>query len=96
MCGESKKNVSLCISKHHLPINAATHDLIERLDTAKNEADVKKILYKDDNCDVYWQIINNCRWPMSEVINGKNKHHLIQEIVYSELVSSRKEEIEEI
>eukprot|EP00794_Sanderia_malayensis_P014417 gene14417-15924_t len=97
--GRDADEVSLSLSKHQIPLNAATehtHNFIERLDTAKTEEAIRQVLFEDDNQEVYWQIINNCHWPKAQVVDLSNKSMLVQEIIYNETVASRRDEIKEL
>lgn len=99
LTGESKETASTSLSKHHVPLNAATealHDLIEELDKAKTEEEIQSLLFENENKDVFWVLIGSCHWPASASINSINKNLLIQDLIYNEVVSSRREEIGEI
>ena len=87
------------LSKHHIPLNSSTealHDLIERLDVAKTEEELQMLMDKDESKEVFWQLVNSCHWPITEAINLRNKTLLMQELIYNELVASRKQEIGEL
>ena len=99
LAGEEKEAVALYLSKHHIPMNAATeclHLLLESLDNCKTDFDVQKLVYGEDANESFWQVINWSRWPKTQEINFQNKDLLIQEVVYNELISSRLQEICEL
>ena len=99
LVGESKETTSTSLSKDDVPLNAATeplHDLVKELDLAETDADIKKLLFESEDKDVYWVLIGSCHWPIAESINIRNKNMLIQDLIYNEIVSSRREEIGEI
>lgn len=99
LIGESKETTSVSLAKHDVPLDAATealHDLVRELDLAKTDADIKKLLFENEEKDVYWVLIGNCHWPIAESINIRNKNMLIQDLIYNKIVSSRQEEIGEI
>ena len=96
--GAQFETVSMHLSKHHIPLNASTetlHDLIECIDNAKSNDDIQELLFAGDKKDVCWQLINSSHWPTAQPIKMENKNLLIQELVYNELVSSRRAEIAE-
>ena len=96
--GAQFETVSMHLSKHHIPLNASTealHDLIECIDNANSNDSIQELLFADDKKDVYWQLINSSHWPTAQPIKMENKNLLIQELVYNELVSSRRSEIAE-
>lgn len=96
--GAQFETVSMYLSKHHIPLNASTemlHDLIECIDKAKSNDEIQELLFADDKKDVYWQLINSSHWPTAQPIKTENKNLMIQELVYNELVSSRRAEIAE-
>ena len=99
LAGEEKEAVAVHLSKHHIPMNAATeclHLLLESLDNCKTDFDVRKLLYGEDANESFWQVINSSHWPKAQEINFQNKDLLIQELVYNELISSRLQEICEL
>ena len=99
LAGEEKEAVAVHLSKHHIPMNAATeclHLLLESLDNCKTDFDVQKLLYGEDANESFWQVINSSHWPKPQEINFQNKDLLFQELVYNELISSRLQEICEL
>ena len=93
-----EENYRLLI-KHDIPMNAATeniHNLIEELDSAKTEQAVKELFGENSKSGAYWEIVNACHWPIQEAIGIRNKSELIQEIIYNEVIRSRKDVIHEI
>ncbi len=96
---ESDEEIYSLLSKHDLPINASTenvHFLIEELDAAKTHEKVKRLFDDHPKCEAHWQIVNACHWPTTEQISLHNKHTFIQEIIYNEVIRSRKELVSEM
>ena len=99
LVGEEKEAVAVHLSKHHIPMNAATeclHLLLESLDNCKTDFDVQKLLHGEDANESFWQVINSSHLPKTQEINFQNRDLLIQELVYNELISSRPHEICEL
>ena len=99
MLGNEVEEIYRLLIKHDIPLNAATeniHNLIEELDTAKSDQAIKELLGENSKSGAYWEIVNACHWPISEAIGIHNKSELIQEIIYNEVIRSRKDVIQEI
>lgn len=99
LLGESSDAVYSHLSKHDIPLNAATenlHYLVEELDLAMDEKSVKDVFASSERSDAYWQIVNSSHWPIHETIQNCNKSSFIQEIMYNEIIRSRNELIKEM
>ena len=46
--------------------------------------------------EAFWQLINSSWWPKEQVIDIKTRDFLLQHLVYHELLTSQKNEIEEL
>ena len=54
------------------------------------------LLFEDNNKDVYWQLVHSCHWSITTAITVSNKDLLVQELIYNELIASRRQEIGEL
>ena len=86
------------MKKEYIPLNASTcmlHDLLAGLETCKENADIQALLELNENSEAFWQLINCSHWPKEKPVNITTRDFLLQHLVHHELLTSRKNEIEE-
>ena len=82
-----------------IPLDSSTsvlHDFLTSLIECKNDTDVESLPETNKMSEALWQLINSSRWPKEQLININTKDFLLQHLVYHELLTSRKNEIEEL
>ena len=99
MVGAGEDEVATLMNKNFIPLDASTsvlHDFLTSLAGCENDADVESLLEKNKMSEAFWQLINSSRWPKEQVIDIETRDFLLQHLVYHELLTSRKNEIEEL
>lgn len=66
------------------------HDLLDKL----QEGDVFEVLENHSSSESYWSVINASHWPITKKITDQNVVHLVQNLLESEIILSRKFEID--
>lgn len=98
LTGDSEEEITCKMNKETIPKNAATstlHDLLDDLILCEDEAALNGVLEGNPRSEAYWTVINSSHWPKEQAITMSNKDLLIQQIIFNELLSSRKHEIDE-
>ena len=72
------------------------HDLVTGLDACKSNADIQVLLEENQMSEAFWKVINSSRWPKEQVVNITTKDFLLQHLVVNELLTSRKNELDEL
>ncbi len=100
MVGAGEDEIApLIMNKNCIPLDASTsvlHELLTSLADCKNDADVESVLEKSEMSEAFWQLINASRWPNEQLIDINTRDFLLQQLVYHELLTSRKNEIDEL
>ena len=59
-------------------------------------ADIQALLEENEKSEAFWQLINcSRRWPKEKPVNITTRDFLLQHLMHHELLTSRKNEIEE-
>ena len=66
------------------------HELLDKL----QEGDVDEVLDSHPSSESFWSVINASHWPISKKITNQNVAHLVQNLLESEIILSRKFEID--
>jgi len=66
------------------------HDLLDKL----QEGDVSQVLENHPSSESFWSVINASHWPITKKITDQNVAHLVQNLLESEIILSRKFEID--
>lgn len=96
--GYSEDEITLLMKREYIPLDTSTsllHDLLSGLDECKGDADIQVLLEDNVKSEAFWQLINSSRWPKEKPINITTRDFLLQHLVHHELLTSRKNEIEE-
>ena len=96
--GYPEDEIALLMKKEFIPLDASTsllHELLTGLEACKSDADIQNLLEENKMSEVFWQLINSSRWPKEQLVNISTKDFLLQHLVHHELLTSRKNEIEE-
>ena len=96
--GDDMDQITSTMRKDCIPLNASTvllHNFLALLENCRNSADIENILEGNEKSEAFWQLINCSRWPNERVINIDTKEFLIQHLICNELLSSRKNELDD-
>lgn len=66
------------------------HELLDKL----LEGDVSEVLENHPSAESFWSVINASHWPITKKITDQNVAHLVQNLLESEIILSRKFEID--
>ena len=66
------------------------HELLDKL----QEGDVDEVLDSHPSSESFWSVINASHWPITKKITNQNAAHLVQNLLESEIILSRKFEID--
>ena len=66
------------------------HELLDKL----QEGDVDEVLDSHPSSESFWSVINASHWPITKKITNQNVAHLVQNLLESEIILSRKFEID--
>lgn len=66
------------------------HELLDKL----QEGDVSEALENHPSAESFWSVINASHWPITKKITNQNVAHLLQNLLESEIILSRKFEID--
>eukprot|EP00112_Aurelia_sp_Birch-Aquarium-sp1_P000514 Seg1049.2 transcript_id=Seg1049.2/GoldUCD/mRNA.D3Y31 product="hypothetical protein" protein_id=Seg1049.2/GoldUCD/D3Y31 len=84
------------ISKDYIVKSESTAtliELIEKLDAIKLKVALDMLLEEDPNHESFWQVINSTEWSSTEAVTMENKQFLVQELIFTELVRRRKDQL---
>ena len=65
-------------------------------DACENNADVQALLEQNKMSEAFWQLINSSQWPKVQLIDINTRDFLMQHLIYHELLTSRKNELDEL
>ena len=69
---------------------AVLHELLDKL----QEGNFSEVLDNHPSSESFWSVINASHWPITKRITDKNVAHLVQNLLESEIILSRKFEID--
>ena len=87
---------TLMISKDYIVKSESTAtliELIEKLDVVESKVALDALLEEDPNHESFWQVINSTEWSSTEAVTMENKQFLVQELIFTELVRRRKDQL---
>lgn len=99
MVGADEDEITPLLNKNFIPLDASTsvlHNFLTSLAACENNADVEALLEQNKMSEAFWQLINSSRWPKEQLIDINTRDFLMQHLVYHELLTSRKNELDEL
>lgn len=94
--GSPEDKIELLMKKDLIPLDASTSlllDLLNGLELCKSDADIEALLEGNKSSEAFWQLLNSSRWPKEQPVNINNKDYVLQHLIQHELLTARKNEI---
>lgn len=99
ICGDAEDEIAPLMKKEFIPLDASTavlHEFLTGFEACKSDAEIEVLLEANPMSEAFWQLINSSRWPKEKLVNIHTKEFLLQHMVYHELLTSRKNELDEL
>lgn len=88
------------MKKEHIPLDASTallHEFISDLELCNIDVNIQTLLEESNpKSEAFWQIINSSEWLKERVIDIKGRDFLLQHLVSHELLTARRNEIDDL